>query len=278
MIIMSATDSASSSIFMAGDGDGYERQMGRWSRRLAPLFIDFAGIREGKNILDVGCGTGSLAFSLAENAKVEKISAIDFSPIYIAHAKARNKDPRIRFQTGDACALPFEDASFDHTASLLVLAFIPKAEAAVREMRRVTRPGGIVAGAMWDTRGGLVMARIFWDTAAMLDKEAIARRARIYSRPMTRPGDLARAWRDAGLSRVVESTITIRMDFACFADFWTPLEGKDGPFAEYAGTLPIEARTKLRDAVRSAYVDGEPDGARSYAATTWVVKGSVPGP
>jgi SAM-dependent methyltransferase len=273
---MSAAESVTSSTFMAGDGAGYERQMGRWSRRLAPLFIDFAGIAGGERVLDVGCGTGSLAFTLAKNPKLGNISAIDFSPIYIDHCKRLNSDPRLRFQVGDACTLPFEDAAFDHCASLLVLAFIPRVEVAVREMRRVTRPGGIVAAAMWDARGGLVMSRMFWDTAAMLDQRAVERRARAYSRPMTRPGDLARAWHDAGFHDVVDGMRTIRMDFANFDDFWTPFEGKDGPFAEYVGTLSPEEKSRLRDAVRVAYVDGEPDGPRSHAATAWVVKGRVP--
>jgi SAM-dependent methyltransferase len=273
---MSAASPAPSSTFMAGDGDGYERQMGRWSRRLAPLFIDFAGIRAGKHVLDVGCGTGSLALTLAQNPNIGNISAIDFSPVYVEHARRRNSDPRVRFQAADACALPFEDAAFDHCASLLVLAFIPQAPLAVREMRRVTRPGGTVAASMWDARGGMIMSRMFWDTAAMLDQRAVERRAKVYSRPMTRPGDLTRAWRDAGFDDVVDGMITIRMDFAGFEDFWSPFEGKDGPFAEYVGSLSTGQRVKLRDAVRLAYIDGEPDGARSYASTAWVVKGRVP--
>ena len=52
---------------------------------------------------------------------------------------------------------------------MLVLQFIPQADLAVREMRRVTRPGGTVAAATWDTRGGLVSYRMIFDTAAMLD-------------------------------------------------------------------------------------------------------------
>jgi hypothetical protein len=143
-------------------------------------------------------------------------------------------------------------------------------------MRRVTRPGGIVAGCMWDARGGMIMARMFWDTAAMLDQRAAERRAKGFTRPMTRPGDLARAWRDAGLHDVVDGTITIRMEFADFDDFWTPMEGKDGSFAEYVSTLSIEGKGKLRDALRLAYLDGDVDGPRSYAATAWVAKGRVP--
>jgi hypothetical protein len=70
--------------------------------------------------------------------------------------------------------------------------------------------------------------------------------------------------------------LTIRMDFASFADFWGPVEGKDGPVSKYVGTLGIEASEMLRDMVKLAYLDGEGDGPRSYAATAWVVKGKVP--
>jgi hypothetical protein len=87
---------------------------------------------------------------------------------------------------------------------------------------------------------------------------------------------LARAWREAGLVGVVDGMLTIRMDFVSFADFWVPAEGKDGPIAAYVGTLGMQAREKLRDMVKLAYLDGEVDGPRSYAATAWVVKGKVP--
>jgi SAM-dependent methyltransferase len=265
-----------SSTFVSADGDGYEFQMGRWSRRLAPVFIDFTGITSGHRVLDVGCGTGNLSFSLAQRRELGNVQGLDFSSAYVEHAKRQNDNPRVTFEVGDACALPFPDASFDHALSMLVLQFIPQADRAVREMRRVTRPGGVVAAATWDTRGGLIYFRMIFDTAAMLDRNANERRARAYSRPMSRPGDLGRAWRDAGLQDVAEDMLTIRMDFTSFGDFWEPNEGKDGPVADYVGTLDPQARAKLREAVNLAYLDGEADGARSYAATAWVVKGNVP--
>lgn len=250
--------------------------MGRWSQRLAPLFIDFVGIRQAEHVLDVGCGTGSLSLCLAQNGAIGDVTGLDLSPVYIDHAKRKHHDARIAFQVGDACALPFPDASFDHTLSLLVLQFIPEAERAVREMRRVTRPGGTVAAATWDTRGGFVAYRLFFDTAAMLTQAANERRARVYTRPLSRPGELARTWSDAGLHDVVQEMRTIRMDFDSFTDFWAPCDGKDGPIADYVGTLDDAAKATLRDAVKRAYLDGETDGARSYAATAWVVKGTVP--
>lgn len=265
-----------SSTFVSADGDGYNLQMGRWSHRLAPLFIDFTGIAVAERILDVGCGTGNLTFSLAQNRNIAAVTGIDMSPVYVEHAKHHNRDSRLDFQVGDACTLPFPDASFDHALSMLVLQFVPKGDLAIREMRRVTRPGGTIAATAWDARGGLVTYRIFFDTAAMLDPNGSERRAKICTRPFTRPGELAGAWQDAGLQDVVEAMLTIRMDFTSFADFWTPYEGKDGPIADYVDSLTEERKAKVRDAVRLAYLDGDADGARSYAATAWVVKGKVP--
>jgi SAM-dependent methyltransferase len=265
-----------SSSFIATDGDGYELQMGRWSRRLAPLFIDFAGIAGAASVLDVGCGTGNLSFCLAQDLKIGRVRGLDMSPPYIENARRQNDDPRLDFLIGDACALPFPDASFDCTVSMLALQFVSQADLAVREMQRVTRPGGTVAAATWDTRGGFVVLRMIFDAAAMVDPNGRRVRAAAYTRPMSRPGDLARVWRVAGLTNVVQDMRTIRMDFESFADFWTPVEGKEGPVAEYVGSLGADVRAMLRDIVRFAYLDGEDDGPRSYAATAWVVKGIVP--
>ncbi len=268
---------AASSTFNASDGGGYELQMGRWSRLLAPRFIAFAGVSSGARVLDVGCGTGNLSFSLAQNPDIGAVAGVDFSPAYVAYAKQQHPDPRISFDVGDACALAFEDASFDHSLSMLVLQFIPEAQTAVNEMRRVTRPGGTVAAATWDTRGGLVFYRMVFDTAAVIDPGAIERREKAFTRPLSRPGELERAWRNAGLVDVVQDTVSIRMDFASFADFWAPLDGKDGPLADYVSGLNADTKSKVRDAVERAYLDGEVDGPRSYVATAWVVKGIVPG-
>jgi ubiquinone/menaquinone biosynthesis C-methylase UbiE len=264
-----------SSTFTAADGDGYELLMGRWSRRLAEPFLDFAGTAHGESVLDVGCGTGILTFALRERCQVKLLRGVDFSPAYIGHASRHNHDPKLSFEVGDACALPFPDHSFDRVMSLLMLHFVPRADQAIAEMRRVARPGAVVAATVWDARGGYIANRIFFDTAAVLDPKANERRARNYTRPMTRPGDLAKAWHAAGFTNVVETTLTIRMEFASFDDYWTPAIGKDGPQAEYVATLGDAERARLHDAVRLAYLDGEPDGPRSYAAIAWAIKGTV---
>lgn len=266
---------SSSSTFNAADGDGYELLMGRWSKRLADPFLDFAGAADGERVLDVGCGTGSLTFMLGKRPGVRSICGIDYSAAYVDYAKQRSNDPRIEFRAGDACSLPFPDATFDRVLALLVLHFVAQPERAVAEMCRVARPGATVAAAVWDARGGFVANRMFLDTAAMLDPGGNARRARSFTRPMTRPGELAVTWRGAGMADVQDTSLTIRMEFASFDDYWTPYTAKDGPVAEYVATLDEPARARLCDAVRLAYLDGDPDGPRSYAATAWAVRGRV---
>ena len=135
-------------VYNARDAGNYERLMGRWSRRLAPLFIAHAGVAEGEEVLEIGCGTGSLTFALAEAARFARLTAIDQSAVYLAAAQAKNHDPRIHLELGDGCALRFADGSFDRTLSMLVLpSVVPEPEQMVAEMRRVTRPGGVVAAA-----------------------------------------------------------------------------------------------------------------------------------
>jgi ubiquinone/menaquinone biosynthesis C-methylase UbiE len=265
-----------SSTFVASDADGYELVMGRWSKRLAMPFLDFSGSGDGERVLDAGCGTGHLAQAIVERSMPGEVRAIDLVPAYIDFAKSRNRDPRVVFDVGDACAMTFADQTFDRVLSMLVLHFVPRADRAISEMRRVCKPGGVVAACVWDVRGGFVANRIFFDTAAALDPKANDRRAQNYTRPMTKPGELARAWREAGLRDVVESTLSIRMEFTSFEDYWAPYDGKEGPAAAYVASLSEAERSRLIDAVRAAYLDGDPDGPRSYAALAWAVKGIVP--
>lgn len=264
------------STFVAASGDGYELVMGRWSRRLAELFLDFSGYADGESVLDAGCGTGRLTFALAQRGKNLRIRGVDFSPAYIEHAARHNADPNITFEAGDICALPFADASFDRVLSLLVLHFVTEPARAVAELRRVGRPGATVAAAVWDARGGYISNRMFWDTAATLDAKASEARARNLTRPMTRPGELAAAWRAGGLTDVRDTALMIRMEFSSFDDYWAPFVGKDGPAAAYVTALGAAEQDRLRQAVREAYLDGETDGPRSYAAIAWAVTGKVP--
>ena len=136
--------------FTALNAVAYDQLMGRWSRKLAPLLVQFGGLADGDCVLDVGCGTGSLIFVLPRIANISKAVGIDEAQVYLDHARSLDNDPRIEFQRADAIAMPFSDASFDRAYCLLVLQFIPDATKAVAEMRRVVHPGGVVVAAVWE--------------------------------------------------------------------------------------------------------------------------------
>jgi ubiquinone/menaquinone biosynthesis C-methylase UbiE len=266
------------SLFNARDAANYERLMGRWSRRLAPLFIAHAGLGAGETILEVGCGTGSLTYALPQAANIDSLVAIDHSPVYLAAARAKNRDARIRLEEGDAAGLRFRDATFDRALSMLVLpAVLPDPETAVAEMRRVTRPGGVVCAAFWDSPGGGVANRMFWDTAAALDEAAAAARDRTMARSIYMPDALPRIWAAAGLVEIDERPLLIRMDFADFDDYWEPYASGEGMLGAYVAGLDDERRGRLVAHLRGAYLCGRPDGPRSFAAVARCCRGVVPG-
>ena len=132
---------------------------------------------------------------------------------------------------------------------------------ALAEMRRVTRPGGTVAAAVWDFPGGLVYQRIFWDTAAALDPAADRARGRLYSSPLTGPGQLTAAFAAAGLAGTRGTSLTVRIEYACFADYWEPIRNAQGPVGDYVKQLSPDQLDVLANAVRAAYLSGTPDGA-----------------
>jgi SAM-dependent methyltransferase len=266
-----------SSTFISKGADGYDQYMGRWSRRLAPLFLDFAGAMDGERIIDVGCGTGSLTFLIPARANISTIEAIDYEEQFVEALRQRNTDPRITASQGDACALPFGENQFDRALSMLVLHFVSDPHQAAAEMLRVVRPGGTVAATVWDTFGGMPSQRIFWDTFAAIEPSALSRRGPALVRPMTFPGEMTRAFIVAGLEQIVETTLTIRMEFASFDDYWLPLINGQGALAAFLSTLPEGVPERVQAGVRQAYLCEQPDGPRSFASVAWAVKGTVPG-
>jgi SAM-dependent methyltransferase len=268
--------SAAPTGYHASDGAAYEWFLGRWTQRLAEPFIRFADLPPDGDVLEVGCGTGSVALALARLRTAGRVAAIDRAEPYIDFARQRPGGERVRFDVGEAGALPYGDGEFVGVLSQLVLNFVPSAIAAVREMRRVTRPGGILAAAIWDFRGGLTYQRLFWDTAAGIDPGAATARDRLFSHPLALPDGLVELWREAGLRDVARASLTIRMDYGDFADYWEPLLGGQGPVGTYVRNLAPALREAVEERVRAAYLSGAPDGPRSLTATAWAVHGAVP--
>lgn len=263
------------SSFNVHDATGYDQLMGRWSRKLASPFIEFAGLAKGERVLDVGCGTGSLTFALAASPDPVEIAAIDFSPVFVEAAKKRNTDPRVKISQADACALPFEDGMFDRAMALLVLHFVPDAGKAVAEMRRVVRPGGVVAAVVWDHLGGMPGMRMMVDTVAALSEGGRQLRARYCFQPMMQPGEMKRTFIEQGLAKVAEAELMVRMDYRNFDDYWAPIAAGEGPLGKYMTTLDDAERARTDAAMRDAYEAGKPDGPRSFANVAWACRGIV---
>jgi len=265
-----------SSVFHASDGAAYEVWLGRWASRLAKVFLDFVDFPETGELLDVGCGTGALAFAMARRWPARHVLGVDLAAPFISYAQSRRTGNQPTFETGDACALKYQDGRFAGVAAHLVFLFIPRPEVALREMRRVTRPGGTVAAVVWDSRGGLVFQRMLWDTAVAIDPNARMARDSLFANPVAIPGGLAGFFHKAGLKDIQTQSLTIRMDYENFEDYWQPFLGGQGPVGTYFANLSSDMNARIKEAVRDAYCSGAPDGARSLTASAWAVQGKVP--
>lgn len=258
-----------------GGSDAYERYMGRWSRAVAPLFADWLGMSAGARWLDIGCGTGILTATVLARGEPSQIAAIDSSAAFLQAARDQCVDPRVTFRQGDAQSIPEPSGSFDAAVSGLVLNFVADQQAAVAEMARVVRPGGLVALYVWDYAGHMQAMRHFFDAANALDPKAREFDDGIKA-PVCRPGPLKDLFARAGLLNVEVRAIDIPTAFENFDDYWTPFLGGTGSAPRYCMSLDEPARAQLREAVRRRIPTG-PDGEILLAARAWAAKGRVAG-
>jgi SAM-dependent methyltransferase len=259
---------------MFSRADAYERFMGRWSRQLAPALVEYSEVKDGGAVLDVGSGTGALAFAVRDTTTTTRVLGIDLSPEYVTYAASNNTDPRVRFEVGDAQALHQPEGSFDRAISLLVLNFVPDPKRAVAEMIRATRPGGIVSSAVWDYGAGMEMLRVFWDEAIALDRTMAGHDEK--DMPLCKQGELAALFRDAKLESVSETELVIRMQFSSFDDYWEPFHLGQGPAGRYVAELPPEPQRALRERLRTRLLGAGPDRPLEMKARAWAAKGTVP--
>lgn len=244
-------------------GDAYDRYVGRYSRELAPRFIDFAGVDRGP-VLDVGCGPGGLSLALASRLGARDVAAVDPSESFVAACRARVPGADVRL--GRAEALPFAPATFEALLAQLVLSFVSDAPRAMAEAMRVVRPGGTVAACMFAS-DGLAVSRTFWRAALRFDPMA-PDDAHL---PFRREEELLALFRSAGLGDVVSGGIDLEARYADFDDFWEPFATGVGPTGDYLVRQPEERRGEIRDECRE--ILGRPPGAFTLPARVLAVRG-----
>lgn len=245
--------------------EGYDRFIGRYSRALAPRFADFASVAGGP-VLDVGCGPGALLEELARRVGAGQVAGIDPSAPFVAAARARVPGADVRSGTGEA--LPFADDTFAAALSQLVIAFVQDADRVAAEMRRVVRPGGAVAFAMF-AHDGFDLVRTYWKAAGALGGKA-PDDARL---PFRRLPELVGLCERAGLGEVTTAEIPLEATYAGFDDLWAPFSFGIGPTGEHLKAQPPERQAELREACFELL--GRPAGPFTLKARVLAVRGRV---
>jgi SAM-dependent methyltransferase len=246
-------------------GDAYDALVGRYSRPLAPLFLDFAAIGEGP-VLDVGCGPGSLTAAMASRIGPTSVAAVDPSAPFVAACRARVPGAAVRL--GSAEALPFGDGAFGGALSQLVLSFVADADATLREMRRVVRPGGVLAACTWDAEG-FGMATTFWRGATRIVPDA----PDDAGLPFRRMPELVALWQRGGAGDVRTAVLEVEVRYRDFDDYWIPFASGVGPPGGWLVAQPPERQAAVREACRE--VLGRPPGPFSLRGRALAIRGSA---
>jgi len=241
----------------------YDRFMGRFSGPLGPLFADFAGVEAPGRALDVGCGPGALTAELAARLGAVNVAAIDPSEAFVEAARDRNPGADVRHAPAEE--IPFADDTFDVALAQLVVHFMADALAGLGEMARVTRPDGVVAACVWDHHGHTGPLSPFWTALEEFDPAAESESQLAGSRE----GHLGELFREAGLTDVEESSLSVGVEFESFEEWWAPYELGVGPAGAYVVKLDDARRGELRELCRTRM----PEPPFTVTGRAWAARG-----
>ena len=243
--------------------EAYDRFMGRYSVQLSAPLADFAEVRHGQRVLDVGCGPGALTAELVTRIGAAAVVAVDPSEPFVVAARSRHPDVEVLLAPAEN--LPFPDGSFDGALAQLVVHFMADPVAGLVEMARVTRRDGVVAACVWDHGGGQGPLSRFWDAAHVLDPGVDDES----DLPGSREGDLAALFKRAGLRTVEETTLAVSLEHASFEAWWEPFTHGVGPAGSYVASLGADRRAELRETCRATL----PPGPFVITARAWTARG-----
>jgi len=245
--------------------DAYLQFMGLYSEPLAASFADLAGVGRGQRVLDVGCGPGALTAELVRRAGADAVSAVDPSASFAA--AIRDRLPGADIRLAEAEKLPFPDAIFDTVLAQLVVHFMTDPVRGLREMSRVTRPGGVVAACVWDHATGRGPLSAFWQAVRETDPAADDES----ELPGVREGQLAGLFAQAGMGNVLDTTLTVRVSHPSFEHWWNRFTLGVGPAGTYVASLDADRRALLRERCRRLL----PASPVEISATAWAVVGRI---
>jgi SAM-dependent methyltransferase len=245
--------------------DAYDRFMGRHSTQLSAPLADLAGIEDGQRVIDVGCGPGALTAELVRRLGADAVTAVDPSETFAATAEARHPGVDVRLATAEE--LPFPDGAFDAALAQLVVHFMDDPVAGLREMARVTRPGGIVAASVWDLAGGRSPLSAFWAGAQACEPSVEGEGMR----PGARAGHLAELLAEAGLREIEETELVSSFEYESFEDWWLPYTRGVGPAGAYVASLDEASVAELRERCRTSL----PEAPFTSTSTAWAARGRV---
>jgi SAM-dependent methyltransferase len=251
-------------------GPAYDEWMGRWSALLAAEFLAWLAPSPGLRWLDVCCGSGILSLAIAERSAPTSVKGVDFSEPQLAFARGRRAHPRITYEFADATALPFGPESFDVAVSGLGLNFVPEPVRAVSEMRRVTVPGGIIAGYVWDYSGGARFLREFWDAALAVDPTSASfdQGTRF---ALCAPEKLQATFEAVRLEQCEVRPLDIITRFESFESYWAPFSLGQGSAPVYLQTRGAHIRDAIRARLESSF-PRDPNGSISLPARAWAIR------
>lgn len=252
--------------------DAYDRHVGRYGPELARGMVRVTAVRSGQRALDVGCGTGALTIALAEVLEAGSVAAIDPSERFVAACRARLPGADVRLGTGEE--LPWRDDEFDVVIAQLVVDGMNDAPHGAAEMRRVARPGGVLAACIWDFEGGMTLLRAVWDSALEVDADLARSFGADRCNPFSRPHELEELWRTTGVERVDLGQLEAGADYADFDDLWYPFANGVGDLGRFYETLDEPRRERFKRGAAERL--GSPSGPFRLTAKAWYVRGAVP--
>ncbi len=253
-------------------GNNYEQYIGRWSRKIAPLFLAWMNCPAQLSWLDVGCGTGAVSTAILNHCSPALVIGLEPSPGFLKVARD-NLRGRAILTGGSGTAIPCAASCVDAAVSGLVLNFINEPGLAIEEMIRVTRKDGQIGIYVWDYAGKMEMLRLFWEVVQ--EQDPAARQLDEGTRfPLCQPEALMGVFTAAGLKRIEVSALDIRTDFASFDEYWQPFLGGQGPAPTYVMALDVSARARLKERLRMRVLSGA-DGRLSMVARAWAIRGVV---